>query len=735
MTSTSPLPLIPAPRDLASDIMRHRVDDLLFNPPCAQNEWGHVQCANSITAFTAQQFPPLLANSMTETPWWPIFMPTCECFLDGRLLAARPRPAGLIEFQWFPHQVERRTEVESLSIRTELFLPPLRRVAAMRIQIQNNSDRRRTGTIGFSLVGNVAKANFNINGRPGFLGSAAGGYADDPDALPLAEPLCETDNEAIALPEEGGILFRARHSNGWCMQGFSRRPIATPQNRQAEFEYTLAAGATDTFFFVSALGEDRESAQHDCRDVLAKFDAIQEENHSRWAQRLTNVYTPGNAEYSGHLPTLETTDKALWKLYHMGMMTALFCRTASPASVFGPTYLAVRGQQRPSRVYIWDASLASRCLALLDPVALRRLLEQWFLQHPDRHMDLDFVTGKSVENHYATNQMMLVYAAQNYLEVTQDYAWLDSKIGKQTVLDHLLSAALFWKGRQDRQGWGLVDHSESDLLEVVSTYHGVVAALQAGNVYAMRFVASLYDKRGRHTDAEDLRLQASSLAKRTIEHLYVEGSGVWRAVTRDGTAREVRHCYDYLTVLDLMADDLSAEQRKEMLDFFWSELAGECWIYALSPRDPDAAWNRRADHTWCGSYPGWPAVCAEIALRFDPSDRTTQWVRSLARSANQGPFGQAHMMPGPFPDESGGAQKAPLVMPLLAEWAALSGARFTGTVIDAVFGTVFSGSGAVQQKNCRVHHFDPGAKLHHVWKGNSSFTVSAHGVQTETTTL
>jgi len=76
---------------------------------------------------------------------------------------------------------------------------------------------------------------------------------------------------------------------------------------------------------------------------------------------------------------------------------------------------------------------------------------------------------------------------------------------------------------------------------------------------------------------------------------------------RDGTSREVRTCYDYLTVLDLMPDDLTPTQRKEMITFFWNELAGDGWMHALSPRDPDAAWNRRADHTWCGSYPAWPA--------------------------------------------------------------------------------------------------------------------------------
>ncbi len=666
---------------------------------------------------------------MTDTPWTPIFMPTCECFLDGRLLAAWSRPAGMIEFQWFPHQVVRQTEIEGLHLRTELFLPSLRRAAAMRIEVRNDSDRKRSGTLGFSLVANIAKANFNINGRPGFLGSAAGGYTDDPDALPLAEPLCETDNEATPLPEEGGILFRARHSTAWCMQGFSRQPRATPQARHAVFDYTLAPGATDTLFFVSALGGTRESAERDYREILADFDAIQAASHARWAQRLKNVYTPGNEEFSGHLPTLETRDPALWKLYHMGMMTALFCRTTTPASVFGAAYLAVRGQQRPSRVYIWDMALASRCLALLDPVALRRFLEQWFQQHPDRHMDLDFVTGKSVENHYATNQMMLVYAAQNYLEATDDYGWLDATVGKQTILQHLRDASLFWQGRQGRRGWGLADHSDSDLLEVVSTYHGVVAALQAGNIHAMRYVASLHERRGESGLADELRIAARSTAKSTVEHLYVEGAGVWRAALRDGATPEVRTCYDCLSVLELMPNDLTSAQQQEMIAFFWDELAGDGWMYALSPRDPDAAWNRRADHTWCGSYPGWPAACAEVALRFDPGERTTWWIRSLARSANQGPFGQAHMMPGPFPDETGGARKAPLVMPLLAEWAALSGARFTGMVIDAVFGVVSSKPGALQLKNSRIQDFDPDAKLLNVRKGPKCYTVSRQGVE------
>ena len=55
---------------------------------------------------------------------------------------------------------------------------------------------------------------------------------------------------------------------------------------------------------------------------------------------------------------------------------------------------------------------------------------------------------------------------------------------------------------------------------------------------------------------------------RAVNELYVPGKGYWNVRHPDGTTRECRHCYDLLTVLNAIPDDLTEAQRGEMTDFF-----------------------------------------------------------------------------------------------------------------------------------------------------------------------
>ena len=62
-----------------------------------------------------------------------------------------------------------------------------------------------------------------------------------------------------------------------------------------------------------------------------------------------------------------------------------------------------------------------------------------------------------------------VRCAQNYLRVTGDFAWLDSRISDKTVLHHLLYHASYWK-QLNKASHGLGDYGKLEkLLEVVST--------------------------------------------------------------------------------------------------------------------------------------------------------------------------------------------------------------------------------------------------------------------------
>jgi hypothetical protein len=296
------------------------------------------------------------------------------------------------------------------------------------------------------------------------------------------------------------------------------------------------------------------------------------------------------------------------------------------------------------------------------------------------------------------------------------------------VLDHLADHALYWK-KLDQRGRGLGDYGKLDsLLEVVSTYVHEVAAMNAGNVYGMRLVASLLERRGDSVRAAQLRVEAQELAARINRLLYVDGRGWWRCGEPDGTYNEVRHCYDLLTILDTMFDDLSEKQKKEMSHFFWSELYTPLWMHALSPGDADATWNVRADHSWLGAYTAWPSMTAKGLYRIDPSARVAAWVKGLATSANQGPIGQAHIVETVFPTENGGAYKCPMDQPYGNDWCEVSGGSYVDLVIDSIFGanlTLFDGL----QVHSRLVDFDPAAKLLNINYQGKSLAITQHGAK------
>jgi len=202
--------------------------------------------------------------------------------------------------------------------------------------------------------------------------------------------------------------------------------------------------------------------------------------------------------------------------------------------------------------------------------------------------------------------MAIGRCAQNYLRVTGDFAWLDKRIGDKTALDHLVFHATYWK-QLDKSSHGLGDYGKlENLLEVVSTYLHETAGMNAGNVSQMRFVAALLDRRGDSTRALQLRAEAKELAQRINQKLYVAGKGWWKCGQPDGSFVEVRHCYDFISVLDNLSEDLTDMQKREMDQFFWRELHSDYWMRALSPEDVDATWNIRPDHSWLGAYCSWP---------------------------------------------------------------------------------------------------------------------------------
>jgi len=692
---------------MASHRLTYRLRDL-FNCPVAMNEWGYAQVAKSVSAITAISFPPYACCGVPETPWSPGFLLTCEMFLNGRFLAIAAPSEGNIEYQWFPHCVLRTQTAENLQFSTRMFLPSKRRAVVQSITIKNLSATQRHCTLAFNMRGAVAKKT-----KPWFVNSPG-----------------EVDNRITWDDQRGCLLFEAQHSEIAAAQGFHPAPSRVEQTRMLHFDMELSPREQKELNFVLAIGENGRAAIELYASLQARFADLEAENEAVFTSLVQSAFTPNNSAFSGNLPRLITNDESLWKLYHNGFANLLAARRFSPDSAYGPTYLTLSGHVLPTLSFPWDTSLTSLGLALLDPIPLRNLVEVWLKDGMREHHSTDYVTGEPVGPWYAANDTSIVRCAWRYVCVTGDFEWLDKKISGRTILDHLDEHAVYWK-KLDRFGRGLADYGTiENLLEVVSTYLHEVAGMNAGNVRSMRVVADLRDRRGDTSRAKHLRAEATQLAEQINRLLYVHGKGYWCCGQPDGTFNQVRHGYDFLAVMDNMADDLTPAQKQEMSAFFWNELHSEKWMRALAQGDADSTWNIRPDHSCLGAYAAWPPMTAKGLYKIDSPDRISRWLREVAKAGNQGPIGQAHFVEEVYPPVNGGAFKSSEDAPFIEDWCCIAGGAFADLVVDSIFGAELTLSDGIRVDS-RLGSFDSRARLEGVRYQGGLYTITKDGAQRE----
>ena len=471
--ASRPLPAIPSLASLASVRAAHGFMDL-FNLPIAMNDWGYAQTVKSVAALSAIAFPPYAYCGIPDVAWSPGYLRTCELFINGKFAALSNDPANAVTYQWFPHRVVREQSFDRLHIRTTMFLPADIRAVVQNIELRNQDSSTRHFTLEFDMRGGVIhKGSAWFNELPG-----------------------EGDNRLTWNAAQGRLTFAAQHSSAACVQGIHPPAQQLSGGNVLRYELQLKPGESRELHFVATIAATPAEAEAMHDRLQADFARLAQQNESAFDHLVQSAFTPGNSAFSGHLPQLKTESETLWNLYNNGLKNLLTARRRSPDSAYGPTLLTLSGHVLPTLSFPWDTALSSLSLALLDPQPLRQLVEVWFQRDMHQHLATDYITGEAVGPWYGVNDMAIVRCAQNYLRVTGDFAWLEKKVGSQSVLDHLYDHATHWK-KLVKGGNGLADYGEiSNLLEVVSTYLHEVAGMNAGNVSSMRFVSDLLERSG-----------------------------------------------------------------------------------------------------------------------------------------------------------------------------------------------------------------------------------------------
>jgi hypothetical protein len=687
--------MIPTVDDVRSADLTHRFGDM-FNLPGLTNFIGSVQVDFDITGIRSLNFPPF-GTSDTIT----------GClFVDGRFFKST---GTYITYTWYPDRIVRRADYEGLRF-TSVTAMALGRMAAMvDLEVENRSGVARTIDLRFGLAGGIAKS-----------------------LQPWNQPYPPTEESLPAQYDEqrGAFIFTSPTCSASSCQGMSPQPEVRT-SKSLSLSMHLEPGAKGRLSFVNAIGDSPDEAR-------ALYDALIHRTREEivavrtdWNEELRAIFTPGNSRYSGFLPTLETTDRDLLRLYHTGILGVVYFKRDNPYSVIGRAYDTLMPKWWLTVTFMWDYSLSSIVHALLDPAVMRKYLEHWMHLDIHKYFGTEYLTGGGVGPWYSVNDFAMMQLSRDYLRWTGDHQWLsahptagDASSARQ-VLDFLLTYANNWTGF--RQPGGLADYGGLlNLLECVSTYVHQVASLNAGNVFNLRTASDILAMCGHGNESDTMRREAAELVANILP-LYKEGEGYWRARFPDGSLVDVRHCYDFFTVLNTIGDDLTPRVKSEMIAFFKREFHSPTWMNALATGDDDVMFSVRPDHQWNGAYPAWPPQAVLALYKCGEAEFALQWLRGLARSANQGPFGQAHFVEHIIAPDEGGARKAPIDFPFITDWTVSSGGSWVSAVIEGLFGvkaSLNSGITATPQ----FASFDPAAELHNLGYQGKRYHVRRAGV-------
>ncbi|PZF79864.1 hypothetical protein [Jiangella anatolica] len=684
--------LIPTVDDFTSDPVVQRYDDMV-NPPGLTNFLGAVQVDHDVTAVRSVNFAPVSHGDTVTGALW----------VDGRLFRSYGVP---VTIQWRPDRVVRSASLGDLTIESTTVTPPGVDGVVVDVVVTNASDAERPIRLGLSVASTVTQAG------------------------PWRAPEPPSEPNALApAPGRAALLGRAHTTAAVSVQGLDADG-ARAGDRSLEVDVALAPGERYRFGYVHVVGTDADGA-------LATFDAVAADvpgqvaaARTLWDDTLRAAFTPGNDQFSGHVPTLETSNDALRRLYWWGVLGVIWFRRDSPASHLGRVYDTLMPRYWQTTTFIWDFSLSSMIHALLDPVPMRRQIEHWIALDIHRHFGTEWQTGGPAGYWYSVNDYAMIRLVRDYVRWNGEPGFLDVELAAhdgpaRPVAAHVADWATAWEGF--RKEHALADYGGIDnLLECVSSYVHEVASLNAANVWCLRAAADVAALRGDGGLADDLRTKADALVPHVGE-LYVEGQGFWHARQPDGRLLPVRHCYDFTTVGMTIAADLSERRRDEMVEFFVRELQTPSWMRALSPYDDDAAFSVRPDHQWNGAYPAWPADAARSLIELGRPDVAAAWLPGLARTANQGPPGQAHFVEEAAEPLNGGAVKSPPQFPYLIDWACSSAGSWSALVVEGFFGVRPDVDGSVTVTS-RLDSVDPGARLRNLRVGGRLVDVDATGV-------
>ena len=596
--------------------------------------------------------------------------------LDGQ-------PVFCDESRWYPYQLRTRTHTDPLDIESTIRMVFANNGVLTRIALTNQSDIPVARTLEMNLQ----------SGQP------------------------------ISCPDAHTVVMAGSPIRVYGFTVAPDRCVAKNGTTLAQWQISLPPHAGQVISWVMAMERTPKPALANASRWGGDFAAAFAAAKTDWDNRWQDVFTPGNATYSGWLPLLETDDQALRELYYLSIASLLETERDN-FSLLKKSFVGATPEWCRDTGYFWDLSLTSLPYALLNPAAMKNEIRHWLALDWQTCNSMNLNTGEKAGFWYAVNPYAYFLTIDRYVTVTGDFAFLSETVNGKTVFDYLEALAMDWKRLVPGNG-KLADIGTNswNMLEAPPDYIHTVASLNAANIWMLRRLADNEARRGKAARAAELRSEAAAQLPALLK-LYNPKTGSWNVQYPDGRQIDSRHVYDFLTVGTTISDDLNPTIKRGMMNFVDRELMTKTWMRAMSWQDPSAFDSDRSDHGPAGSYSGWPAKSGQAAAELGHFDKALDMFRRF-RGAFDSAIPQAIEL---TKVEGNDALQARVSTRAGASFAEVSGS-FVEVIINTFFGfrPAPDGNAALWDPQ-KPRGFD--GRLRHVRWDGASYTITSdrHGL-------
>lgn len=650
--------------------------------PGLTNDKGSVQAEADLCAIKHPVFPPFSASGEI----------TGQAMIGNRLLC---QLAPEVKIRWRAYRIERLCRWDDWEFSSETALLPGEAGVVVRWRVKNLAKSRRKLPFGVLLSGRGR----NSEGK------------DYAWSVPEVPTDCFHLRDRIGLHigiSKGSIpnslLFQSKDEPACTLQVASTGAKVSKENSSFTWDVNLAGGAEWQGSLLCAYGSTPREVNTLAGQWHDRIDEAFTASKAWWEELWMAAFTPGSKHFSGHMPVLETSNKAVAKLYYTGILTLLCLRRCYKDSVLKIAYLTLAPRRGEGSIYLaWDLPYIAQMLARLDPEALA---EHWKLLCTApifSHMCVNLFNGEHTSFPCVADPMARIVPILELAKQNRLGSLLDEKINRSgkavvkfkndgkavygpdkktqlTGADALIEAATAHR-RFALGKTGLVDFGDrGNYLECTTTYAHGTAGHTAVQYAALRDLKG-FSKKAIATGAESRRLRDALLG------LYRKGEGFFDCEHTDGRRHTARNLYDIGLVLNALGTELPAAMVKEITSFVQRDLVTPTWARCIASYDPDSASGLRGDHQWAGCFPAWPAQFISGLSKAGHRPRwVADWVEGLAKVTAQGPFAQAYFAEDVMTPEAGGAAKAFDDLPQGNHWLISSGAFHSHMVLESLLG-------------------------------------------------